>query len=199
MQSWRTAGVLLGTLTLATLTLTSPAYANATTAPPSSPTTAVETVTPEVPTVDQADPAKGAPAQQAKAKAAPGDCEAYVYDGTKQNLCDRFRGRGDVNCPEIGYRVKLVGDSDPWRLDIGGEPGIGCESYKRHPGGSTPTKPKPTKSTTPGASGGGDSGGAQLPRTGINGGVLAGVGLGAVLLGAGGLVVARRRRPRFTA
>lgn len=195
MKSWRTAGVLLGTLTLATLILPSPAYA--TTAPPASPATAVETVTPDGPVVDQVGPAKAAPAQQAKA--APGDCGAYVYDGTKQNLCDRFRGRGDVNCPEIGYRVKLVGDSDPWRLDVGGEPGIGCESYKRHPGGSTPTKPKPTKSTTPGASGGGDSGGAQLPRTGIDGSMLAGIGLGALLLGAGGVVVTRRRRPRFTA
>lgn len=36
--------------------------------------------------------------------------------------------RNDMNCPEVGRRVKVIGP-DVYGLDRGGEPGVGCENY----------------------------------------------------------------------
>jgi hypothetical protein len=79
-------------------------------------------------------------------------CEAYLYYGTKQNLCDRFPGvdRDDVNCTQVGYKVKLIdAKNDPWGLDGSGDNigtvGVGCESKPNKP---VPSSSSPTRSTT---------------------------------------------------
>lgn len=64
-----------------------------------------------------------------------GACAAYVYYGTSQTLCDRFAGRADVDCKDVGRTVRLLDyRNDPWGLDgpkggdYTGTRGIGCES-----------------------------------------------------------------------
>lgn len=138
------------------------------------------------------------------------DCEAYRYDGTNQNLCDRFPNRSDVNCPEVKWRVRLVDNSkDPWDLDglAGGDRGVvglGCESNPKRPAPTktpvtkkpTPKTPKPSKTTEP------PTAGPTLPKTPLAGGQLVPIVAGgflAVALGAVGVVVFRRRRYRYEA
>lgn len=71
-----------------------------------------------------------------------------------------------------------------------GTKGIGCESNPLKPNAAPPA---------PGSGAGSGTNGGGLPVTGVSGGTLAGVGLGAILLGVGGVVLVRRRRPQFTA
>jgi LPXTG-motif cell wall-anchored protein len=75
-------------------------------------------------------------------------CQAYVYTGTKTTPCHEHPGPGDVNCPAIDYRVKLVGKSDPWKLDLDKD-GYGCETRPPCPTPTvTPTTPPTTAPTT---------------------------------------------------
>ncbi|MFC4019477.1 hypothetical protein ACFOW4_16255 [Micromonospora sp. GCM10011542] len=134
----------------------------------------------------------------------PRDCEAYLYTGTKQNLCADFPNPpGKVNCSDVKYRVTLVDvKNDPWGLDGNqGTPGIGCESNPLKPTKPPKPTPKPTATATytpappvpaPGAGGG-------LPVTGASGATLAGIGLGSLVLGLGAVLLARRWKARFAA
>jgi LPXTG-motif cell wall-anchored protein len=84
-----------------------------------------------------------APATARATKATVADCAAYVYEADRaRDLCDRFRGRSDVDCPEVGARVRLLTGADPWNLSQGRADGIGCETQ-------TGTPPPVTRPTTP--------------------------------------------------
>jgi LPXTG-motif cell wall-anchored protein len=122
--------------------------------------------------------------------AKPKKCEAYVYTGTEQNLCDRFASASEVDCKDVKWRVSLVGDNDPWRLDANnrGKPGVGCEANQLMP--------------APGAGAGAGGGGkaeASLPVTGASVPVLGGVAALLLVGGGAAVLLARRRRTRFTA
>lgn len=127
-------------------------------------------------------------------------CEAYDYTGNPHpgNLCSVTLPE-DPNCDDIGYRVTVLNpDVDPWRLDQGGQVGIGCEDkplkFDGGSGGGDPTEtPSPAPSTSNVADGG------NLPVTGMSSVTMYGiVGIGLLLAAGGGLLlfVGRRRRDR---
>lgn len=128
------------------------------------------------------------------------DCAAYVYTGTRENLCAAFPNpTGKVNCSDVKYRVTLVdAKNDPWGLDGNqGVKGVGCESNPLKPK-ATPSPshsrsvtPAPSRSTTAAAAGGLPVTGPKVSTMIVAGGAL--VGVGAVLL------VGRRRRAKFEA
>jgi LPXTG-motif cell wall-anchored protein len=122
----------------------------------------------------------------APAQAAAEDCAAYV------NLCADFPGSADRDCPQIGHPVQLVNPAnDPWRLDDDND-GVGCE-VDATPTKKAPAKPKPSRSAAGGTTEG------RLPVTGAPVGALVGAGAGVLVLGAGGVWLARRRRTRYVA
>jgi LPXTG-motif cell wall-anchored protein len=89
----------------------------------------------------------------------------------------------------IKARVKVA--KGEWVEYVWVKPEKGCE-----PASPTPTAPAPVPTTpAPGAAGGDN--GKDLPLTGVS--VPAVAGLGVLLLAAGGVLVARRRRTSFTA
>jgi len=126
-----------------------------------------------------------APTQTATPK--PQDCQAYLYTGTRENLCKDFPGDQDRSCGEVKYRVDLVSDDrDPWDLDglSGGDRGVvgvGCEA--------NPLKPTESAAPVP-----------TLPVTGSSTTLWLALA-GACALGAGALLyaLARRRRVQFRA
>lgn len=150
--------------------------------------------------------ASGGPSKTADHPNAPKPCEAYLYQGTRVNLCDRFPGPDvHVTCAQVGYRVKLRNSAvDPWGLDGSGGGsrgviGVGCESKPLHPKSSpsaTPTGTQPTPSVSATAAG---LAGPSLPTTGPRVWALAGAGLLVLLVGAVSLLAVRRRQTRFTA
>lgn len=129
------------------------------------------------------------------------DCEAYYYYSTKQTLCEKFDGKEDVNCSQVGSKVQLRDKTnDPWGLDNGDGDDMGCEGE----GDYTPPTSKPTTpptaapSSEPTSAPATGTGGSEpeLPVTGPSGLALAGTGL--LLLGIGGAALAvRKRRTRF--
>ena len=124
---------------------------------------------------------------------APGDeryCEAYLYTGTRTDLCADFRGAHSLSCDTVKYRVTLPDyRNDPWSLDgpagaaFTGVRGLGCEN--------NPSKPAPASSAPPTGGGGG------LPVTGADVPVTAGFGLALLAIGAGAVLLVRRRARRF--
>lgn len=137
-------------------------------------------------------------------------CEAYVYTGTRTNLCADFPGRADVACPEVKFQVTLTDNAkDPWDLDgiRGGSRGViglGCESFPKKnttatPPTTRPTTPAPT-TTAPVVDAVGnnsDSGSGGLPVTGAPVALMAGLGIAVVVAGITGIVLVRRRATRF--
>jgi LPXTG-motif cell wall-anchored protein len=121
--------------------------------------------------------------------AKPKKCDAYVYAGTKQSLCDRFASASEVDCKDVKWRVRLLGDEDPWKLDDDRD-GMGCEANRL----------KPTDDPAPPAAGaGGGQSAGSLPVTGASVPVLGGVAALLLVGGGAALVATRRRRTRFTA
>ncbi|MDY7087703.1 MAG: hypothetical protein SYR96_21655 [Actinomycetota bacterium] len=126
----------------------------------------------------------------------PGDerhCEAYFYTGTRTDLCADFRGAHNPSCHAVKYRVTLPDyRNDPWGLDgpagaaFTGVRGLGCED--------NPRKPAPASSVPPT---GGSGGGGGLPVTGAEVPVTAGFGLALLAIGAGAVLLVRRRARRF--
>lgn len=141
------------------------------------------------------------------ATAAAKPCSSYAYVGGG-SLCADFPGSADVDCPDVKYRVRLLGEADPWRLDgeSDGTKGIGCESYPVKPKATPSPKPSPTASKKPKpkpkpsqshAAVGGEE---QLPKTGAPAAAAAAVGAAIVAVGVAALVAGRRRRKvRFQA
>lgn len=123
---------------------------------------------------------------------APDKCAAYLYLGSKRTLCDRFGNEDTLTCAQVGFKVKLIHKGvDPWGLDgHRGTRGVGCEGNASATPSSTPAP-----STSPTAA---EAAGPSLPVTGPGVGVLALGGATALLAGTGVLLAARRRR-RFTA
>ena len=118
------------------------------------------------------------------------DCEAYLYTGTRTNLCADFRHSRHPSCHAVKYRVTLPDyRNDPWGLDgpVGppftGVRGLGCEN--------NPLKPAPASSAPAPGGGGG------LPVTGTDVPVIAGFGLALLAAGAGTVLLQRRRARRF--
>lgn len=191
----KTIAVLFGAMLIALSIQVAPAAA---TPPSPSVTPSVSSSvspTPEVSVSPNVSPTVTATTQAPSAtptKAA--DCAAYLYAGTKQNLCDRFaKPNGKVNCKQVGYKVKLVdAKKDPWGLDGSGANigtvGVGCESY---PERVIPKSPGPSPSKTVAAGG--------LPQTGAPTYLVAGTGLFLLVAGAVALVLTRKRRVRVEA
>ena len=129
------------------------------------------------------------------------DCMAYVFTGTKENLCKAFAGASTATkatCAQIKYRVTLVNaKNDPWGLDGSGgnvgTVGVGCESNPLKP------RPTPTATRTSAAPVGVVGAGPSLPVTGPPIGVLVGVGALILVAGVGAIVLTGRRKRRFTA
>ncbi|MBU2669586.1 hypothetical protein KOI35_39360 [Actinoplanes bogorensis] len=129
----------------------------------------------------------------------PGDeryCEAYLYTGTRTNLCADFRGAHNPTCDAVKYQVTLPDyRNDPWGLDgpagakFTGVRGLGCEN--------NPRKPAPTSSAPPPGGGGGGGGAGGLPVTGADVPMAAGFGLALLTIGAGAVLLVRRRARRF--
>ncbi len=81
------------------------------------------------------------------------NCEAYSYYPSGRNLCDKFDGHKDVNCPEVKYQVKLRHSGiDPWGLDGSRSKGdgYGCEGNPPCP--STSPSPSHSQSHSPSTS-----------------------------------------------
>lgn len=132
------------------------------------------------------------------------DCAAYVYTGTRENLCAAFPNpTGKVNCSDVKYRVTLVdAKNDPWGLDGNqGVRGVGCESNPLKvkatptptPSHSRSVTPAPSRSTSAAAAVGG------LPVTGTPASVMFVAGAALVLVGGTAILVGRRRRAKFEA
>lgn len=187
---------ILALMMVAGVVLVAPAAASGATTPTTEPTataeatpTATATSSPQV----TATPSTQVPTTKRPTKA-PQDCQAYLYTGTKQNLCDRFPGKRDkVNCKDVKWRVTLVNPKvDPWGLDGSGSRigtvGVGCESNPLKP----VAKPSSSPSPTPVA-------GEQLPTTGNPTLLVALFGAVLILAGVIGIVLSRRRRVRIEA
>lgn len=99
---------------------TAPEVAPTTTAVRTSTTTSSTTTTATPTTTTTVPPTSAAPTTAPPATAAP-DCHPN-YDPCIPNL------PGDaLNCPQVGRQVRVIGGSDPYRLD-GDNDGLGCES-----------------------------------------------------------------------
>ncbi len=122
----------------------------------------------------------GAPSQAAE-KA--DSCAAYALYQTDTNICDLYPGSKDRDCADIKEGRVFVAKKgvDPWRLDRDGN-SIGCETADKKAAAPAPAKDDKD----------------VLPKTGPGIGLVAAGG--ALLAGTGGaLVLARRRKVRFTA
>lgn len=146
----------------------------------------------------------GSPVYAAPSPNAAKPCEAYLYYGSKINLCDQFPGSADRDCTNIQYRVTLRNNSvDPWDLDglKGGDRGViglGCESYPVRRVTPSPTPgPKGETETPPTSDPEVET--ETLPKTGPAAPALFGAGAVLFLGGMTGIWVARRRRDRFEA
>lgn len=162
----------------------------------------------------------GSPAYATGTGSHPANCQAYVYKGTAQNLCDRFPGTGDVDCAQIGKPVELVKVGvDPWHLNRDADR-YGCDTPPSgQPSGSpsgsaspstspsTSASASPSESATPSKSVRPDGStppapgvaGPSLPLTGPSIPLLVGGGLVLLLLGLAGYVAVNRRRTQFRA
>lgn len=132
------------------------------------------------------------PAPQPKA------CEAYLYTGTRVNLCAAFPNpKGKVNCSDVKYRVTLLdAKNDPWGLDGNkGVKGVGCEANPLKVQ-ATPS-PSHSRSATAAPSRSAAAAGG-LPVTGPKVATIAVAG-GALLVAGVGLLVGLRRRTKFQA
>lgn len=136
-------------------------------------------------------------------------CTAYVYKGTKTNLCHDFPGPRDRDCGtgpgEVAHPVTVVAVLDVWHLDRNwrDKDRTGCEGLPPYtPPTTTPTTPAttPTATTPVGHVGGSDSGNPSLPVTGPAGAALVALGATALIGGVAALAIGvRRRRTRFEA
>lgn len=178
-----------------TLAMSGPAFATG------SPSPSASTSSSPSPSASSSTSASPSASVSTKPNAQP-PCAAYLYFGTRTNLCDKFPGmdRDDVKCSDVRYRVALVNKNiDPWGLDGsgGGDRGIvglGCESWPRKP--ITSPSPSRSTSTSPVPAGVAEP---ALPVTGPSIGLLIGAGVVVLVGGAAVVYLTGRRKKTFTA
>jgi hypothetical protein len=151
---------------------------------------------------------KPEPSKTTSSPAAPKDCAAYVYTGTKQTLCADLGNAEKLTCKQAKFRVTLVDKAtDPWGLDgsgggTRGVVGLGCESnpLKPQPSATSKTSSIPAAAVTTTQA---PATGAGLPVTGPSAGDWIAIGMGVVIVGLGlwalGIVLVRRRKVRWQA